>query len=274
MFISPAFAQGSRVRRRAADMLMSVAAVRADFRHHVFPDPASAAEAGEAASGDGQERAARRHGVTTGGLVGKVTKVVDDDQIEVEIADGVRVRQMRAMVSDVRAKGEPVKDEKRPAESWRRAAYVQRNGRDPCCISPVEGGGDSGHGVPRLPVRRAEFLPRATVQSWPKWAQRHIVLGLDLQGGSHILLEVDSAAVQRKSCRPARRRAPRAARARASAIPALRSAATGRGPHPRANHAAGAAEAARAVAAARGPAERAPASARSRSPRAAAGWSG
>jgi preprotein translocase subunit YajC len=49
--------------------------------------------------------------VTSGGLVGKVTKVVDDEQIEVEIADGVRVRQVRGMVSDVRAKGEPVKDE-------------------------------------------------------------------------------------------------------------------------------------------------------------------
>jgi preprotein translocase subunit YajC len=49
--------------------------------------------------------------ITSGGLVGKVTKVVDDDQIEVEIADGVRVRQVRAMVSGVRAKGEPVKDE-------------------------------------------------------------------------------------------------------------------------------------------------------------------
>jgi len=49
--------------------------------------------------------------ITSGGLVGKVTKVVDDDQIEVEIAEGVRVRQVRAMVSDVRAKGEPVKDE-------------------------------------------------------------------------------------------------------------------------------------------------------------------
>ena len=49
--------------------------------------------------------------VTSGGLVGKVTKVVDDDQIEVEIADGVRVRQVRSMVSGVRAKGEPVKDE-------------------------------------------------------------------------------------------------------------------------------------------------------------------
>ena len=49
--------------------------------------------------------------ITSGGLVGRVTKVVDDDQIEVEIADGVRVRQMRSMVSEVRAKGEPVKDD-------------------------------------------------------------------------------------------------------------------------------------------------------------------
>jgi preprotein translocase subunit YajC len=49
--------------------------------------------------------------VTSGGLVGKVTKVVDDEQIEVEIADGVRIRQMRQMVSGVRAKTEPVKDD-------------------------------------------------------------------------------------------------------------------------------------------------------------------
>jgi preprotein translocase subunit YajC len=49
--------------------------------------------------------------VTSGGLIGKVTKVIDDDQIEVEVADDVRVRQMRAMVADVRAKGEPVKEE-------------------------------------------------------------------------------------------------------------------------------------------------------------------
>ena len=49
--------------------------------------------------------------VTSGGLIGKVTKVIDDEQIEVEVADGVRVRQVRQMVTDVRAKGEPVKDE-------------------------------------------------------------------------------------------------------------------------------------------------------------------
>jgi preprotein translocase subunit YajC len=49
--------------------------------------------------------------VSNGGLVGKVTKIVDDEQVEVEIADGVRVRQMRSMVSEVRVKGEPVKDD-------------------------------------------------------------------------------------------------------------------------------------------------------------------
>jgi len=49
--------------------------------------------------------------ITNGGLIGRVTKVVDDEQIEIEIADGVRVRQARSMVSDVRAKGEPVKEE-------------------------------------------------------------------------------------------------------------------------------------------------------------------
>ena len=49
--------------------------------------------------------------VTSGGLVGKVTKVIDDDQVEVEVATDVRVRQMRSMIADVRAKGEPVKEE-------------------------------------------------------------------------------------------------------------------------------------------------------------------
>lgn len=50
--------------------------------------------------------------VTNGGLVGKVTKVVDDDQVEIEISDGVRIRQMRQMISGVRTKGEPAKDSK------------------------------------------------------------------------------------------------------------------------------------------------------------------
>ena len=41
------------------------------------------------------------------------------------------------------------------------------------------------------------FFPRSKVKTWPVWAQRHIVLGLDLQGGSYLLLEVDSNYVKK-----------------------------------------------------------------------------
>lgn len=47
--------------------------------------------------------------VTTGGLIGKVTKATDDAELELEIAEGVRVRVVRGMIADVRSKGEPVK---------------------------------------------------------------------------------------------------------------------------------------------------------------------
>lgn len=60
--------------------------------------------------------------ITSSGLVGKVTKVVDDEQIEFEIADGVRVRQMRQMISIVRAKGEPAKGESTKGEPAKGAA--------------------------------------------------------------------------------------------------------------------------------------------------------
>src|SRR5450755_4306820 len=41
------------------------------------------------------------------------------------------------------------------------------------------------------------FFPEATVKSWPAWAQRRLVLGLDLQGGSYLLLAVDSNYVKK-----------------------------------------------------------------------------
>ncbi len=50
--------------------------------------------------------------VTTGGIVGKVTKAVDGEDLEVEIAQGTRVKVVRTMVSDVRSKSQPVNDNK------------------------------------------------------------------------------------------------------------------------------------------------------------------
>ncbi|MDC0033022.1 preprotein translocase subunit YajC [Alphaproteobacteria bacterium] len=44
--------------------------------------------------------------VTAGGLVGTVTKVLSDTELTVEISEGVKVRVMRGMVSDVIAKTE------------------------------------------------------------------------------------------------------------------------------------------------------------------------
>ena len=46
--------------------------------------------------------------ITNGGIVGKVTKVVDDNEVELQIAEGVRVRAMRSLIAEVRAKAEPV----------------------------------------------------------------------------------------------------------------------------------------------------------------------
>ena len=39
-----------------------------------------------------------------------IVMIVDDGELEVEIADGVRVRIVRGMIQDVRSKGEPVKN--------------------------------------------------------------------------------------------------------------------------------------------------------------------
>ena len=48
--------------------------------------------------------------VTSGGIIGKVTKVSDDSEIEVEIAENTRVRVIKGTVAEVRVKGEPVKE--------------------------------------------------------------------------------------------------------------------------------------------------------------------
>ena len=114
MFISPAFAQGSLFGGAGGDsagMLTSLLPFALIFviMYFLILRP--------------QQKRVKQHAemvknvrrgdtvVTNGGLIGKVTKVIDDDQIEIEIADDVRIRQMRQMVTDVRAKGEPVKDE-------------------------------------------------------------------------------------------------------------------------------------------------------------------
>lgn len=46
----------------------------------------------------------------SGGVIGRITKVIDDSTIEIEIADNVRIRAARQFVAEVRSKGEPAEE--------------------------------------------------------------------------------------------------------------------------------------------------------------------
>ena len=111
MFITPAFAQGAPGAGGGADMLIQLAPFLLIFvvmyflilrpqqkRAKVHQEMVNSLRRGDVV-------------VTNGGLVGKVTKVVDENEIELQIADNVRVRQLRSAIGTVRAKGEPAKDE-------------------------------------------------------------------------------------------------------------------------------------------------------------------
>ncbi len=47
--------------------------------------------------------------ITQGGIVGKVAKVKDDGELELEIADGVKVRVIQSTIATVMSKTEPAK---------------------------------------------------------------------------------------------------------------------------------------------------------------------
>jgi len=54
--------------------------------------------------------------VTSGGIIGKVAKV-DENELQVEIADGVKIKVVRSTVSEVRGKGEAAPATKAKAAS-------------------------------------------------------------------------------------------------------------------------------------------------------------
>ncbi|MEO9682305.1 MAG: preprotein translocase subunit YajC [Tateyamaria sp.] len=47
--------------------------------------------------------------ITQGGLIGKVIKVKDDNEIEVELAEGIKVRVVQSTIATVISKTEPAK---------------------------------------------------------------------------------------------------------------------------------------------------------------------
>ena len=114
MFVTPAFAQaaGAAPGMGAADLLVQFAPILllvVIFWFLIFRPQQKRLKAQQAML------SAIKRGdtvVTTGGIVGKVTKAVDGEDLEVEIATGVKVKLVRGMVADVRSKGEPVNDNK------------------------------------------------------------------------------------------------------------------------------------------------------------------
>ena len=107
MFTSPAFAQSANP---AADMSfpLMMLFVLGIFYFLVLRPQSKRAEEQKA-----KLNAVRRGDtvVTSGGMVGRVTKVTDtSDEIEVELADNLKVRIVKSTLLDVRVKGEPVKD--------------------------------------------------------------------------------------------------------------------------------------------------------------------
>ena len=112
MFITSAYAQASGASPLGStDMLVQFAPFVAIFAIMYFlilrPQQRRAKEQKALVQG------ARRGDVvvTNGGLIGKVTKATDENEVELEIAPNVRVRLVRSGIADVRSKGEPVKGE-------------------------------------------------------------------------------------------------------------------------------------------------------------------
>ncbi len=105
-FVTPAYAQGIG---GGSDIVMSLLPFILIFviMYFLIIRP----QRQQAKSREAMLAAIRRNDtvITGGGVVGKVVKVIDDHELEVEIAKETKVRVLRAMIADVRVKGEPAK---------------------------------------------------------------------------------------------------------------------------------------------------------------------
>jgi preprotein translocase subunit YajC len=143
--------------------------------------------------------------VTQGGLIGKITKVKDDNEVEVELSQGVKVRVVRPTIAQVR-----------PRRNRRTTDPFRLTPRGPRAMLqiPLEPDPDRPRRAGRSGLRDAEpVLPAggaaqrrrrrdrgdgrhldanaAALAGWPEFLPSTLVnLGLDLRGGAHLLAEV------------------------------------------------------------------------------------
>ena len=148
--------------------------------------------------------------VTGGGIVGTVSKVIDDKEVTVEIAPNIKVRVQRSLISAVMAKTEPVKPAKKGSGE---SGEAKGGGR----LGPQE---TIGRQVARRPMvyfakwkvilvlavcvlgvvfAAPNIMTAKQAGTLPAWLpHKQINLGLDLRGGSHLLLEVAVETVVRE----------------------------------------------------------------------------
>ncbi|KPL54845.1 MULTISPECIES: preprotein translocase subunit YajC [Hyphomicrobiales] len=110
MFVTPAFAQAAAPGAGANDLFMTLAPFLfiLPIMYFMIIRP--------------QRQQAKRHQemlagvrrgdtiVTTGGLIGKVSKVVSETELEVDLGESTKVRVVRSAIAEVRTKGEPAKE--------------------------------------------------------------------------------------------------------------------------------------------------------------------
>jgi preprotein translocase subunit YajC len=65
--------------------------------------------------------------VTQGGIIGTVARIVSDDEVQLEIAEGVRVRIVRSTITAVTGKGTPRSDDEAGAKAVRRGKTPPAN---------------------------------------------------------------------------------------------------------------------------------------------------
>jgi preprotein translocase subunit YajC len=111
LFITPAFAQATGATPMGStDMLIQFAPFVVIFVIMYFlilrPQQTRAKQQRQ------MVQAAKRGDVvvTAGGLIGKVTKSVDDSEVELELAPNVRVRLARSGIAEVRTRADAAKD--------------------------------------------------------------------------------------------------------------------------------------------------------------------
>ena len=76
--------------------------------------------------------------VTGGGMIGKITKVIDDNTVQVELADNVRVKVVRSTITDVLSKTEPAKAGGGKQDSGKSDDDASDGGSDDAPAAPPE----------------------------------------------------------------------------------------------------------------------------------------